>query len=451
VQLQIDDIAAAVGGTAVYPGETDRSATIDGATQDSRAVEPGQLFVPLIAERDGHEFVVAAASAGAGAYLSSRGAIAGAESLARIEVDDTAAALSRLGAVCRWRTEATVVGVTGSVGKTTTKDLMVAACSPGRNVFANPLSFNNEIGVPLTLINTPGDADMLILEMGARDVGHIATLCDLARPSIGVVTRVGAAHTEVFGSVAAVIEAKGELIECLPPDGLAVLNADQPEVLAMRRRTTAEILSFGEGGDLTATDIVMGNAHSPLSPNFVARTPWGSAPVELAAKGRHNISNALAALCVAGWTGTPVAAAAAALGTAQMSPQRMDVRRLSGGATLIDDAYNANPMSMRAALDALAECDVGEGGRRYALLGTMAELAGGGVDEHAEVAAYASTLGIEVIAYRSDAFGVVSVASPSEAVERLGGLDASCAVLVKASRVAKLEEVVALLEPDSAV
>ncbi|MCH7788060.1 MAG: UDP-N-acetylmuramoyl-tripeptide--D-alanyl-D-alanine ligase [Acidobacteria bacterium] len=451
MRLEIDDIAAAVGGTAVLAPGIDGSATIDGASQDSREIAPGQLFVPLVAKRDGHEFVAAAAAAGAAAYLSSSGVVAGAEDLSCIEVEDTAVALTRLGAACRWRTKATVVGITGSVGKTTTKDLMIAACGPGRAVFANPRSFNNEIGVPLTLINSPGDTDLLILEMGARDAGHIASLCDLARPSIGVITMVGAAHTEVFGSIAAVIEAKGELIECLPPDGLSVLNAEQPEVLAMRRRTTAETLTFGEGGDVRATEVVMGNSHSPLSASFVAHTPWGSVSVELAARGRHNISNALAALCVAGWTGTAIEAAADALTGAQMSPQRMDVRTLSGGATLIDDSYNANPMSMRAALDGLAELDVGIDGRRIAVLGTMAELADGGIDEHIEVARYAGSLGIEVVAYRSDAYGVESVTSPREAVDRLGALDASSAVLVKASRVAQLEEVVALLDSMSAV
>ncbi len=442
MELTVDEIAAAVGGTAVCPPDADGSTVIDGATQDSRRVTTGQLFVPLLAERDGHDFVDAAIAAGAGAYLSSRGAAAKSETVPRIEVDDTAEALTRLGAACRWRSSATVVGITGSVGKTTTKDLALAACSADRRVYANPSSFNNEIGVPLTLINAPSDSDVLIVEMGARDVGHIARLCDTARPMIGVVTRVGAAHTEVFGSIAQIVEAKGELIEALPPDGIAILNATQPEVVGMERRTTAASIRFGEGGDVTANDIEVDDG---LHAAFTADTPWGSVAVRLAASGAHNIDNALAALAIAGSVGVPIALAAERLETAASSPHRMAVRRHDSGATIIDDTYNANPMSMRAALDSLAAVPIGGTPRRVAVLGTMAELADGGTDEHRVVAEYAAALGVELIAYDTSAFGPQPVTTPEEAVVRIGRLDENVAVLVKASRAVELERVVALL------
>src|SRR4030095_11001074 len=203
-----------------------------------------------------------------------------------------------------------VVGVTGSVGKTSTKDLIASALLTARRTFASEKSVNKQLGVPLTLISARDDVEVVVVEMGARGLGHIAQLCAIARPTIGVVTAIGDAHVEQFGSVDAVVQGKGELIESLPDDGVAVLNAADPRVLAMARRTRARVVTFGEGGDVVAGDVVL---HDDLTSTFTAKTPWGSAAVVLGARGAHNIDNALAALAVAGVSGVALDAASSGL------------------------------------------------------------------------------------------------------------------------------------------
>ena len=310
----------------------------------------GQLFVAIVAERDGHDFVGAAVAAGAPAYLSERGAWPTLTATA-ILVDSTREALVALGRAARGRMTGAVVGVTGSVGKTSTKDLIASAFATSRRTFASERSFNNELGVPLTLLNAPDDVEVVVVEMGARGLGHIAQLCTIARPTIGVVTAVGDAHVEQFGSIEGVAQGKGELIESLPDDGVAVLNATDPRVLAMAQRTRARVVTFGEGGDVIACDVVL---HDDLTSTFTAKTPWGSATVALGARGAHNIDNALAALAVAGVAGVPIEVAAAGLRSPRWSPWRMELHLTRRGARLINDSYNANPTSMAAALRALA-------------------------------------------------------------------------------------------------
>ena len=235
MRLMASEVAQAAGGRLVGP-----DVDLSGISIDSRSVARGELFVPVVAERDGHDFIGDALSAGAAAYLTAvppRGATA-------VLVDDTAVALAELGRYARSRFDGPVVGITGSVGKTSVKDMAAAAIGADRPTHASPMSFNNELGVPLTLANCPEDAEAVVVEMGARGTGHIAWLCLLAKPTVGVVTSVGAAHTELFGTVEAVAEAKGELVESLDASGVAVLNADQPLVAAMAGRTEASVLTF---------------------------------------------------------------------------------------------------------------------------------------------------------------------------------------------------------------
>jgi UDP-N-acetylmuramoyl-tripeptide--D-alanyl-D-alanine ligase len=270
----------------------------------------------------------------------------------------------------------------------------------------------------------------------------------VARPDVGIVTAVAAAHTEAFGSLDAVAVAKAELVESLPSAGTAILNADDSRVAAMADRTAAEVLRYstsGAGGaDVTAEGL---EVDEQLRPRFTARTPWGQVSVVLAARGAHQVGNALAALAAAGWCGVDIDAAADALAKAELSPWRMELRRAPSGAAVLNDAYNANPASMAAAMHALAGLP---GSRKVAVLGEMAELGERSAAEHLAVARLARSLGFELIAVDTAAYGVdpvVGIDAAAAAVEPLGPGDA---VLVKASRVAGLERLaVRLLAPAS--
>ncbi len=437
VQFLASALAATVGGTLHGP-----DVTLDGATIDSRSVAPGALFVPVVAERDGHDFAEGALAAGAGAYLTSRGDVANGP---RIEVADTAEALNLLAVAARDRlTPAPVVGVTGSVGKTSVKDLIAAACGATTRTHANPASFNNELGLPLTLANAPGDTEVAVCEMGARGLGHIAHLCRIARPTIAVVTRVASAHTELLGDLDGVAAAKGELVEALGQAGTAVLNHDDPRVLAMAKRTRAAVFTYGHhaDADVRITDVTL---DALARPTATLESPWGSVTVTVPVSGAHMATNAAAALTVAGIVGVPLEAAAAGIAGATLSAHRMDVTTTPAGALVLDDAYNANPTSMRAAVEALRAVDVN--GRRVAVMGVMGELGDDGESEHTAIAAEATAAGIDVIAVGAPAYGDAARHVPDieGAVAALRAIGDGDAVLVKGSRVAGLERVVARL------
>jgi UDP-N-acetylmuramoyl-tripeptide--D-alanyl-D-alanine ligase len=431
------EVAAIVGGVA-----SDSSVEIDGASIDSRSMTPGGLFVPIVADRDGHEFIEAALAAGAAAYLTS-GPTPGGTS---ITVDDTAQALTALGVAARGRLSGPVVGITGSVGKTSVKDLLVAAAGSVRRAHANPASFNNELGLPLTLLNAPDATEIAVLEMGARGIGHIAELCRVGRPTIGVVTCVAGAHTELFGSLEGVALGKGELVESLPAGGTAILNAEDHRVMAMRTRTSADVLTFGEGGDVRVVDLQL---DPEMHPSFTIESPWGSAPVVLQLAGAHMATNAAAAIAAGGAAGIDLSDLVRGLEGAVPSTWRMEVATAPSGATVINDAYNANPTSVRAALAALAATGRG---KRTAVLGVMAELGDERESEHLAVAEEALAAGVRVIAVDAEDYGaqVEHVRSISEAADRLGVLDVDDAVLVKGSRVAGLERLAAILLDDPA-
>ncbi|MFI8772603.1 UDP-N-acetylmuramoyl-tripeptide--D-alanyl-D-alanine ligase [Gordonia sp. NPDC062954] len=433
MQFRASEIAAAVNGRLV--GD---DVEISGVGIDSRSVQAGQLFVPIVAARDGHEFVSSAQSAGAAAYLSSEGSLPHV-ALPAITVTDTAAALADLGAAARDRLPDRVVGVTGSVGKTSTKDLLAGALATTFRATASEKSFNNELGLPLTLANAPADTEAVVVEMGARGIGHIDLLCSIARPTVGVVTRVEGVHLELFGDIDAVARAKGELVESLPVDGLAVLNADDERVAAMAERTDAGVLTFGLGStaDVRASDVVLDDE---LRASFRLHTPWGDADIALGARGEHQVPNALAAVAAAGWLGVPVDRMADGLRGASLSGLRMDLVTSPAGVLVLNDAYNANPTSMAAALRSLAVLDAG---RRVAVLGTMGELGAGSAAAHLSVAEQARDLGVEVIAVDAPDYGESArhVPDVDSAVAALADLEAGDAVLVKASRAAALERV----------
>ena len=412
---------------------------LDGASFDSRSLQPGALFVPIVAERDGHEFIADAARAGAAATLTSRGSgPAAAAGIPAIEVVDTAQGLMDLATWGSRRLGAVVVGITGSVGKTTTKDYAAAAIGAGRRVVANQRSYNNEQGLPVTVLGAAEGTEVLVLEMGMRGFGEIARLCTVAPPTVGIVTAVAAAHTARLGGIDGVARAKAELVEALPAHGVAILNADDERVRTMTQLTAASTITFGEsvGADVAIDDVVLDEL---ARPSFRLRTPWGSAPIQLRASGRHMIGNAAAAIAAAGALDVDVAAAAGAVAAADLSASRMALHRLPSGAVIIDDAYNANPTSMAAALDALMAVPAS---RRIAIVGLMAEL-DQPAEAHRVVADRAAEHGIELIAVGTDLYGVEPTADPIAAV---GALGSDVAVLVKASRVAGLDRVaVALL------
>lgn len=436
MRFTTSELAEATGGDVFG-----RPAEVDGVAIDSRLVTGGQLFVPLVAERDGHDFIRSAIAAGAPAYLTS-GPI---EAATTILVDDTAAALTDLGAHARDRLAGPVVGITGSVGKTSTKDLLAAVAATTWRTSASVGSFNNELGVPLTLANAPDDTELAVVEMGARGRGHVALLCDIARPTVGVVTVVAGAHLEQFGSIEEVAAAKSELVAALPADGFAVLNADDPLVAAMAGVTSATVVTFGvHGGEVRAEAV---DVDGDLRAGFTLRSPWGSAPVRLGIAGAHQVVNALGSAAAALALGATVEAVARGLGAGRLSAMRMDLWTRADGLRVLDDSYNANPTSMVAALDALARLG---GGRRVAVLGTMAELGADAEAVHVVVAHAAAARGIEVVAVAEPRYGtagVTPVDGPDEAADLLAGrgLGAGDAVLVKASRSARLERVVARL------
>jgi UDP-N-acetylmuramoyl-tripeptide--D-alanyl-D-alanine ligase len=438
VELRTIEIAEVTAGAMSGP-----DVTASGASIDSRHVTGGELFVPVIAARDGHDFVADASAAGAPAYLTSRGPVAGVGATA-VEVDDTMAALAALGRHARGRLPDRVVGITGSVGKTSVKDLLAVALAARWRTSASVGSFNNELGVPLTLLNAPDGSEALVVEMGARDVGHIAQLCALAGPTVGVVTRVAPAHTEIFGTLEEVAAAKGELVEALPAGGTAVLNAGDPLVAAMASRTVAAVVAFGRGGDVRAESVELDDQ---LRPSFRLVSPWGTAAVRLGVRGEHMVDNALAAAAAALVCDVPLEGVADAVGAAVRSRWRMELVRLPSGALVVNDAYNANPASVAAALRALVRLDAAR--RRVAVLGPMAELGPSSDEEHRRMGALARELGIDVVAVGAPAYGAPTVDGIEAVAAALGPLGEGDAVLVKGSRVAGLERLVALLLDDA--
>jgi UDP-N-acetylmuramoyl-tripeptide--D-alanyl-D-alanine ligase len=429
-------IASATGGHATG------AAIVDRVVVDSRDARPGSLFVAVRGERfDGNDFAADAAAHGA-AVLVERSRLP-ADAFG-VEVDDTLGALARLGERRRSEIKAPFVAITGSSGKTTTKDMTAAALGAGTH--SAPRSFNNEVGVPLTVLGAPDDASAVVVEVGSRGAGHISALAAVVQPDVAVVTNIGPAHLEMFGDVASVLEAKWELVDALGPDGVAVLPAGDPR---LTRRRTGAMITFGEadsGADVEVSDVsldVRGCASFRI-------THLGSAStISLVQPGRHQPVNAAAAIAAAVALGRDFGDAASRVAVARTAPWRMEVREVvvgDGAIVLVNDAYNANPDSMRAAFATVAAMP----GRRIAVLGKMHELGTAEGELHRAIGRMAIESGFAIVIVVGDDPGIAVGAGAasvvvSDAVEAASALAEIVrpgdVVLVKGSRAVGLEAV----------
>jgi len=421
---------------------------------DTRALEAGELFIALRGPNfDGNEFVVAAAAAGAaGAVVEREQPVA----LAQIVVPDAQAALERAARGWRAQFSGALVGVAGSNGKTTAKEMTAAILTEAGPCLATRGNLNNHIGVPLTLLRLTGAERFAVVEMGANRAGEVAHLVDVARPTIGLITNAGAEHLEGFGSLEGVARAEGEMVAGLSSSSTAVINADDAFAAMWRASTPARVVTFGarEPADFRASSVEAAVGAEGFTTSFRLTSPVGSAAVRLSLGGAHNVANALAAAAAAASGGARLEHIVAGLAAVRAVPGRLQFRRALGGGWLIDDSYNANPSSVRAAIEVLATLP----GRRWLVLGDMAELGAHALEEHVRLGEFARAHGIERLyatgtlsARAAEAFGagaesfadVPSLAAALRAA--LGGGAGDVRVLVKGSRFNRLERVVEAL------
>ena len=453
--LTAADIVAVTGGRLVH----DSHRRIHGAAVDSRVVRPGELFVALTGERtDGHRFLREAVMAGAAALLVATppdpGTLTALGDVTIVVVDDQLAALHRLAAWWRAQFQPLVVGVTGSIAKTLTKEAVAAVLASRGRTLRSEGNQNNEIGLPLTLLRLTRDDVSAVLEMGMYTGGEIAELARLARPRIGVVTAVQGVHLSRIGTIEAIEAAKAELVEALPADGVAVLNADDARVRGMASRTSARAVTYGfaEDADVGAVRVMSAGA---AGMTFQLRVGRGATavlvPASIAALGRLSVHNALAAAAVGSAVGMTPEAIVAALAGGWSAPHRAQLVD-AGAFTIVDDSYNASPASVIAAFDLLA----GLPGRHVAVIGEMLELGDARAAGHREVGLAAGRLdllvtvgpgasGIAAGAREAglDAAAIVETAHRSEALATLRSrLRPGDVVLVKASRGVELDRLV---------
>jgi UDP-N-acetylmuramoyl-tripeptide--D-alanyl-D-alanine ligase len=421
IPLTLDEVRAlAPGRLETAPGVKQ----VTGLTIDSRRVRPGDLFVAV---GGGAEFTRDALARGAAGTLVA---------------EDAFGALAALGGVVRDRSPATIIGITGSTGKTSTKDILAALLRPHVRVVAAEEGYNNELGLPLTLARLEPDTEVLVAEMGMRGLGQIAELCRVARPHVGVITGIGPVHLELLGDVATVARAKAEIVGALSAGGTAIVPAGAPELEPFLGRDDVDVVRFGPGGEVQL------ERWEP--PSLVADVAGERVELEVPFTARHQARNTLAALAVYRALGLPLDRAGEGAPAIAFSRWRCEETELPDGVLLINDAYNANPVSMRAALDHLVER--ADGRRTVAILGEMAELGPGAPGFHREIGDAARAAGIDVLVavggaladeYRADA----RAADADEAGRLLAGLlRPGDVVLVKASRAAGLEQLAAALE-----
>ena len=421
-------VAAATGGIV----DGDPTMPVRAISTDSRIAEPGAVFVALRGElHDGHDHAVTAVAEGAVAALVENGTHP--NLVPRIDVGNTAAALRDLAAHRRSELTMPVVAVTGSTGKTSTKDLLAAAI-PG--AWASPRSYNNEVGVPLTVLGTPSDATALVVEVGSRGIGHIRWLMPAILPSVAIITNLGLVHLETFGSRDAIADGKWELIEGLTVGGVAILPAGEKR---LDRPHPGPTVTFGTGPDATVriSDLSSDTAGRP---SFVLHANGHELPMTLQMAGSHNAHNAAAALAAAMSIGVPAETAATGMAAATGSAWRMEIH--TGCFTVVNDSYNANPTSMEAALRTVADMP----GRSLAVLGQMAELGPVTASEHERIGRLAAELGIEEVITVGPDHGLARVAggrNVDDAEQALGWIRERVrdgdVVLVKASRSVGLE------------
>ncbi len=445
----IGQIAAAVGGRLIGPG----GGPAAGASIDTRSIRPGEVFFAIVGRRDGHAFVSGAADAGAAAVVVSSTPDPP-PACPWILVDDTLAALQALGSHCRSRSRAGVVGLTGSCGKTTTRELVAAALGGAGPVLATRGNLNNHLGVPLTLVDLRPEHAFAVVEMGANHVGEIELLARLADPDVGLVTCVAPAHTEFFGGIEGVARAKGELFSTMRPGATAVVNLDDPYVRSMPRRPDRAV-TYGTDAAARPDVLLSGAEAAAGGQRLTIRAGDETVVASLSLPGAHNALNATAALAAALASGVPPATAAAGLASVEPVKGRGAIvagRRL----VVIDDTYNANPASVRAGLEVLR---AQAGGRRtVAVIGDMFELGDEAPALHAQVGGWAADAGIDLLVavgghaedVRSGALesgarpgGLRTFESTESAVEGIGGLlGEGDIVLVKGSRGMKMERIV---------
>jgi UDP-N-acetylmuramoyl-tripeptide--D-alanyl-D-alanine ligase len=465
--LSVETLIAVTGGTLVW-GSTDTM--VNGVATDSRTLEPGAVFVAFPGERvDGHAFLADAIASGARALLITRGSeeigevveSATRRDVAIVRVPDALGAVQALARHHRERLFCPVIGITGSTGKTTTKEFLTSVLGTRMKVVATHGNRNNELGVPLTVMSAGADTDVLVVEMAMRGRGEIADLCRIARPTMGLVTNVGVSHIELLGTQDSIAAAKAELVEAVAEDGVVFLNGDDTysDTLALSSRAPVVRYGVGDACSVRAVDIEM-DGESRASFDIVADDV--SVTVSLSVPGRHNVYNALAAASVGLRLRMDVDDIAAGLAGASAGEMRMQAFTSAGGVHVINDAYNANPTSMRAAVDTLAGIRTAE--RRIAVLGDMAELgslaelahfrigeqvAGLPIDAVVTVGERASRIADGARAGGMDPDRVRPCATADEASEVLDDLlEPGDVVLVKASRVMGLERVVeGIVEP----
>ena len=430
----------------------DPETKITGVSTDTRTLEPGDLFFALTGESsDGHKFLADALSRGASGVVVSRKVES--RRLA-IRVDDTLLALGDLAAFYRSKFAPVVVGVTGSVGKTTTKEMIAAVAAANGHVLKSAGNFNNEIGVPLTLFELSRKHKTAVIEMAMRGPGQIDYLARIARPSIGVITNIHMSHIELLGSLDAIADAKGELLDSLPSDGAAILNADDDYFEYLRRRSNTRVISFGESESADVRAVSAGlDAKGCCA--FEVRTPTGSFDVRIPVPGEHNIKDALAAIAVGEVLGICHENMREALAGYSPPEKRSNVIPTRSGVVVLDDTYNASPASVLSALKTLKMM---EGGRKIAVLGDMLELGEHALNAHLEVGKAAKEHGVDVLVAvgqlaklisrgaRDAGLPVESVSEYDDSWQAARELPAKLrerdVVLVKGSRAMKMERVV---------
>ncbi len=430
-----------------------------GVSIDTRTLAAGELFIALRGPRfDGGQFAAEALERGAaGVVLEQQQPLP----LAQIVVDDALLALQRAGHAWREARAIPVVGVAGSNGKTTTKEMTAAILSEAGPCLATRGNLNNHIGVPLTLLGLEAQHRFAVIEMGANRAGEVAELVRIARPTVGLITNAGAEHLEGFGSLEGVARAEGEMVAGLAAEATAVLNADDAFFGLWRGITPARLVSFGfaAGADFRAGALQARLTADGFLTRFTLSCPLGTAPIELHMGGRHNVANALAAAAAAASAGASLAHIAAGLAAVRPVPGRLQLKQAASGAWIIDDSYNANPSSVHSGIEVLASL----AGRRWLVLGDMAELGAFAESAHLQIGEFAREHGIERL-YATGALAALAVerfgagarwfpeaASLTEALRAaLAEAGAGVSVLVKGSRINRLERVVAALTADGA-
>mgnify|MGYP000168030153 CR=1 FL=1 len=455
IPLDLKTLARVVNGRLVRGNP---EGTVGRISTDTRTLVPGDLFFALKGERyDGHAFAAQAAARGAVGVVVRDLPWELPEPVAIIQVADTLRALQQLAAYTRERSGVRLIGVTGSTGKTTTKDLAAAVLSARYRVMATPENLNNEIGLPLTLLALEAHHEVAVCELAMRGAGEIDALCRIARPDAGVITNIGETHLELLGSVANIARAKGELLDHIPPGGFAILHLDSPYMQEQARRCRGRVIFFGESSE---ADIRLVH-YEPEGDGsrFTAYVNGAEVNFSLPFPGRHNALNALAAVGVGLEMGLSAEEIAGGLAAARLSPMRLNILRY-GLLTIINDVYNACPASVRAALTVLEE--LGRGRSRVAVLGNMLELGPRAIPGHHEVGEACAAAGLRFLVTVGDlareiahgaraagmaATNVYECADNQEAIALLARLLAGDeVVLVKGSRGVRMEEIVAALK-----